>query len=195
MTPFLLLFKKARQEVTSSGNRNVRQCHSTKGADLPLDCAPISERKGLRPAEEDRRAHARDAHRLLLPMATAVAVAVAAAAAAGAGERRRVGQRRPGGEEAAGQQRGLRVQPLDGVHPLPDGHLDADDAGGRGRRRRVGPDERVHGGPELAHGVVRSRRGRQRARLAHAHRAAVPGARRAPVHGQRARQARPSPHL
>jgi hypothetical protein len=42
---------------------------------------------------------------------------------------------------------------------------------------------------------VRRRRGRQRARLAHAHRAAVPGARRAPVHGQRARQARPSPHL
>jgi hypothetical protein len=43
---------------------------------------------------------------------------------------------------------------------------------------------------------VRRRRGRQRPRLAHAHRAAVPGARRAPVHGQRARQARrPSPHL
>ena len=85
---------------------------------LPLDGAPVAEGEAIRAAEEDRRPHAGDAHRLLLLLA-AVAVGVAVG-----GEDRRVRQRRPGGEEAAGQRAlPLRVQPLDGVPALPNRHL------------------------------------------------------------------------
>ena len=71
-------------------------------------------------------------------------------------------------------------------------YLDADDAGGG--RRRVGA-ERGDGGPELPHGLLRRRRGRQCARLAQAHRSPVAGAGRAAVHGQGARRPEPPPGL
>lgn len=87
---------------------------------LPLDGSPVVEGEGVGAAEEDRRSHAGDAYRLL-PLLLVATVAVAAAAH---GEGRCVRQRRPGGEEAAGQGAlPLRVQPLDGVPSLPNRHL------------------------------------------------------------------------
>lgn len=175
----------------------IKKCSSRWHHRLPLDGAPVAEGERLGPAEEHGGPDAGDAHRPLplLPSDAACSVAVAVAGG-GDGEGRALGQGSGGtrGEEAARAQVALRVQPLHGVPSLPDGHLDADDAGGR--RRRVGGLQRRHRLPELPHGVPRRARRRQRPRLPHRHRPRPRHRRAAPIHRQRARRPlHPSSHL